>query len=149
MTDLRLFMSQRKKEIREEYEPLGERRRALRIELDEVTQRMLRLKTELDEIEKAEQAIAGHEPEPPMELTIKQAVVKVLEDEKRPLSAIQILAAINERYFDGKIARSSLSPQLSRLAHNDKKLKYDGRLWSLRSSTDEEGPEDPEPSFLK
>jgi chromosome segregation ATPase len=146
MTDLRLFMSQRKKEIQEEFDPLAERRRSLRAQLDEVTTRMLRLKTELDEIEKAEQAIAGHEPEPKVELTIKQAVMKVLEQERRPMTALQILAAINERYFDGKVARSSLSPQLSRLANNDNKIKYDGRMWSLRSEN-EEGPEESEPSF--
>jgi len=148
MPDLRLFLTERKKEIRDDYEPLSERRRALRTELDEVTMRMLRLKKELDEIERAEQAIAGLEPEPKVELTIKQAVLKVLEQESRPMSALQILAAINERYFDGKIARSSLSPQLSRLATNDKKIKYDGRMWLLRSEN-EEGPEDSEPSFLK
>lgn len=148
MTDLRLFMTQRKKEIRDEFEPLLERRRTLRAELDDVTARMLRLKTELEEIERAEQAIAGHEPEPKVDLTIKQAVMKVLKQEARPMTAMQILAAINERYFDGKVARSSLSPQLSRLANNDKKIKYDGRTWSLRSEN-EEGPDDTEPSFLK
>jgi hypothetical protein len=147
--DLRLFMTERQKAIREEFEPLMERHKALRAELNEVVGRLTLLKKELDEIERAEQAIAGVEAQPQkIELTIKQAVLKVLEDEKRGMTAQQILAAINERYFDGKVVRSSLSPQLSRLNHNDKKIKYNGILWSLRSK-DEEGPADTEPSFLK
>ena len=108
---------------------------------------MTQIFEEIEQIEKAEQAIAGVEAPVKTELTIKQAVLKVLEDEKRALNAQQILALINERYFDGKVVRSSLSPQLSRLNHDDHKIKYDGTLWSLRSPN-EEGPEKSEPSFL-
>jgi chromosome segregation ATPase len=146
--DLRLFMTERQKAIREEFDPLLERRKALKAELDEVTSKLLLLKKELDEIERAEQAIAGAEPPQKVELTIKQAVMKVLENEKRGMTAQQILAAINERYFDGKVVRSSLSPQLSRLNHADHKIRFNGVNWSLRSK-DEEGPADAEPSFLK
>lgn len=148
MTEFRQLMLARQKQLREEYEPLVEQRKALKTELDDVTQKLLRIKRELDEIERAERAIAGQEPEPQnTELTIKEAVLKVLETEKRGMTAMQILAAINERFFDGKIARTSLSPQLSRLNHADNKLKYDGTLWSLRTTNDE-GPAHAEPSFL-
>jgi chromosome segregation ATPase len=149
MMDLRLFMTERQKAIREEYEPLLERRKALRAEFDEVTKKLTLLKKELDEIEKAEQAIASTEaPTQKIELTIKEAVLKVLEDERRGMTAQQILVAINERFFDGSVVRSSLSPQLSRLNHKDKKIKFNGTLWSLRSG-DEEGSAIAEPSFLE
>lgn len=147
--DLRLFMTERHKAIREEMEPLLERRRLLRSELDEVSNRLASMKRELDEIERAEKAIAGTAPEPQkVELTIKQAVLKVLEEAKRGMTAVDILAAINERFFDGNVARSSLSPQLSRLNHGDKKITFDGSLWSMRLEN-EEGSTDAEPSFLK
>lgn len=146
--DLRLFMTERQKAIREEYEPLLERRKALRAEFDEVTKKLVLLKKELDEIEKAEQAIAGNVPDQKIALTIKEAVIRVLDDEKRGMTAQQILVAINERFFDGSVVRSSLSPQLSRLNHKDKKIKFNGTLWSLRSG-DEEGSVITEPSFLE
>lgn len=148
MMDLRLFMTERQKSIREEYEPLLERRKALRAEFDEVTKKLVLLKTELDEIEKAEQAIAGNVPDQRIALTIKEAVIRVLDDEKRGMTAQQILVAINERFFDGNVVRSSLSPQLSRLNHKDKKIKFNGTLWSLRSG-DKEGSVETEPSFLE
>jgi hypothetical protein len=148
MSELRLFITSREKEIREELEPLLERRKAIRAELDEIAPRVLRLKKELDELERAQQAISGTDQEQPKkDLTIKEAVLKVLEDEKRGMTAQQILVAINERFFDGNVVRSSLSPQLSRLNHDDHKVKYDGLLWSLRTENDE-GPASAEPSFL-
>jgi chromosome segregation ATPase len=147
MTELMVFMSQRKKELMDQLKPLAEQRKSLRAELESITEKLTRMVEEIEQIERAEQAIAGVEPPVKTELTIKQAVLKVLEDEKRALNAQQILALINERYFDGKVVRSSLSPQLSRLNHDDKKIKYDGTLWSLRSPN-EEGPEKSEPSFL-
>lgn len=142
-----VFMSQRKKELQDQLKPLSEQRKSLRAELESITEKLTRVVEEIEQIERAEQAISGVEPPVKTELTIKQAVLKVLEDEKRALNAQQILALINERYFDGKVVRSSLSPQLSRLNHDDKKIKYDGTLWSLRSPN-EEGPEKSEPSFL-
>jgi DNA repair exonuclease SbcCD ATPase subunit len=148
MTELRMFMNTRRTQIQKELAPLLERRQALRTELDEINVKLARLKRELDEINQAEQAIGGTGQSPhKTELTIKAAVLMVLEEEKRGMTAQQILAAINERYFEGKIARSSLSPQLSRLNHDDEKVTFDGTLWSLRTENDE-GPANAEPSFL-
>ena len=147
MTELMAFMSQRKKELMDQLKPLAEQRKSMLAELESITETLTRMVEEIEQIARAEQAIAGIEPPAKTGLTIKQAVLKVLEEEKRALNAQQILALINERYFDGKVVRSSLSPQLSRLNHDDKKIKYDGTLWSLRSPN-EEGPEKSEPSFL-
>jgi transcription termination factor Rho len=147
MTELMAFMSQRKKELMDQLQPLADQRKSMLAQLDGITETLTRVIEEIEQIGRAEQAIAGVEPPTKTGLTIKQAVLKVLEEEKRALNAQQILALINERYFDGKVVRSSLSPQLSRLNHDDKKIKYDGTLWSLRSPN-EEGPEKSEPSFL-
>jgi chromosome segregation ATPase len=149
MTEFRLFMSQRRTQIEKELQPLIARRSELRTEMEQVISRITGLSKELEELKRAEQAIAGEETERPSHarLTIKDAVLKVLEQEKRGLTAQQILAAINERFFDGGIARSSLSPQLSRLNHDDHKITYDGTLWSLARQNDE-GPAKAEPSFL-
>lgn len=150
MTDLRAFITHRQTQIEEELQPLLVRRTELRMETEQVVARIGRLSKELEEIRRAEHAIAGDgegdRPEP-RRLTIKKAVLKVLADSKDGMTAQEILAAINERFFGGEIARSSLSPQLSRLNHEDHKITFDGTLWSLDRKNDE-GPARAEPSFL-
>jgi chromosome segregation ATPase len=149
MSELRLFLSNRQKELQALYEPLLEKRKTLLHEIEEISRRLELLKRELNEITKAEQAIKGEDEDEQQKgkVTIKQAVLAVLQDAKRAMTAQEILAAINERFFDGKVPRSSLSPQLTRLDHDDQKITYDGTRWSLRGRN-EEGPADAEPSFL-
>lgn len=147
MSELQLFLRNRQKELQAEYEPLLEKRRQLLHDVEEISRRLELLKRELNEITKAEQAIKGEEAEEKGKPTIKQAVMKVLEHTKRPMTAQEILLAINERFFDGKIPRSSLSPQLSRLDHKDRRILFDRGRWALRSKN-EEGPASAEPSFL-
>lgn len=150
MTELRAFITQRQTQVEEELRPLLKRRTELRSEMEQIIARITRLSSELEEIKRAEQAIAGgadSERSEPRRLTIKRAVLKVLADSKGGMTAQQILAEINERFFGGEIARSSLSPQLSRLHHEDHKITFDGRLWSLNRENDE-GPAKAEPSFL-
>jgi hypothetical protein len=62
-------------------------------------------------------------------LTIKRAVMEVLEDHPDGLLALDILGKINERHGSG-LVRTSLSPQLSRLKQEGK-LKQEGTLWLL------------------
>jgi hypothetical protein len=61
--------------------------------------------------------------------TIKQAVLQVLKHEPAGLTALEILAAINSQFFEHKILRTSLSPQLSRLKDNDRKVTLRGNRW--------------------
>jgi hypothetical protein len=63
--------------------------------------------------------------------TIMQAVIEVLKSKPEGMTALEILAEINERYFDGKILRTSLSPQLSRLKDRDRKITLRGNRWNL------------------
>ncbi len=85
---------------------------------------------ELDQIQSALKAI--EETETKSQLTIKQAVLEVLKDHREGMTALEILATINTRYFGGRIVRSSLSPQLSRLKDNDAKIDLRGNKWFLR-----------------
>jgi hypothetical protein len=63
--------------------------------------------------------------------TIMQAVLEVLKHRPEGMTALEILAEINSRYFDGNIARTSLSPQLSRLKDRDGKITLRGNRWFL------------------
>ncbi|MET4388571.1 chromosome segregation ATPase [Bradyrhizobium sp. F1.4.3] len=63
--------------------------------------------------------------------TIKEAILKVLEDHPDGMTALEILAEINTRFFAGRIARTSLSPQLSRLKDDDQKIGLKGTKWIL------------------
>ena len=61
--------------------------------------------------------------------TIMEAVLEILRHQPNGMTAQEILAELNEKYFNGKIARHSLSPQLSRLKDRDKKLELRGNRW--------------------
>ncbi|WP_448786376.1 hypothetical protein [Brucella intermedia] len=61
--------------------------------------------------------------------SIKDYVVQVLSDSQKGMVALDILAAINER-FEKKYDRTSLSPQLSRL-RQDGVLGLRGPVWYL------------------
>ncbi|MES2002798.1 MAG: hypothetical protein V4444_10885 [Pseudomonadota bacterium] len=67
-------------------------------------------------------------------LTIKELVLKAL-DEQFPSGATanQLLELFAGAWDRGEIARTSLSPQLSRLK-DDHKIDHNGQLWFLRSA---------------
>lgn len=65
------------------------------------------------------------------ERTIKDAVIEVLKERDRGMTALEILAAINFK-FETDYPRTSLSPQLSRLK-TDGKIERDGTVWKLRN----------------
>lgn len=146
MTALRDYLRKRGLEIRGEMSPLVKARQKQKEELSGTEAKIEALKNELLDIERAERALdqTTDKKQPP---TIKEAVLRVLQDEGRPMTAQEILAQINSRFFDGAVPRTSLSPQLSRLNNDDRKIKLEGSLWSLRSENDE-GPAKAEPSFL-
>jgi hypothetical protein len=67
----------------------------------------------------------------PGQPTIKEAVMEVLKRKPEGMTALEILAEINRRHFEGKIVRTSLSPQLSRLKNDNKKIILRGNRWFL------------------
>lgn len=80
----------------------------------------------------------------PPKVTIKQAVKSVLEDFPDGLSALEILAEVNER-FQLEVVRTSLSPQLTRLKR-DGVIKRDHHRWRLSGAyqkSSEDVPSEP------
>ncbi len=63
------------------------------------------------------------------EKTIKETVLEILKESRRPLTALEILPIINDR-LNADYPRSSLSPQLSRLKAEGL-IDREGRNWSL------------------
>lgn len=78
-------------------------------------------------------------------MTIKEAVVNVLEDAPSGFSALDILREINTR-FGWDYARESLSPQLSRLKQEGH-INLTGRTWHLPEQSVPEN-EEPDPTLF-
>lgn len=117
---LRDFIEKREAEIREQ-------RTKLLAELREL--RAAKLAIESTTIAKQD----GETSKP----TIKEMVIKVLEENKKSANADQIATWIQAR-FSEPIPRSSLSPQLSRLKKDNKvTLDDETGLWSLFSASRE------------
>lgn len=118
----------RKEEIGTKMAPLYSETTRLRKSLIETEGTISVLQHELKQIELAlralEEAEAKRKP-----LTIMEAVLEILRHKPNGMTAQEILGELNEKYFDGKIARHSLSPQLSRLKDRDGRLELRGNRW--------------------
>jgi hypothetical protein len=122
MTDLRAFILKRQAQIETESKPIWMRFMALKTEMDELRPKMETYRKEWAELDTALKAIGGAQkkveeaaqPDEPT-LTIKEAILAVLAKQPNGLLSPAILEAINKEYFGGRIARTSFSPQLSRL----------------------------------
>ena len=122
------MLEARKKELASKLEPLFAEMLGLRKKLVELDGTISVLKNEFRQIEallkKLDEDDAKKRP-----ITIMEAVLEIMRDKPNGMTAQQILAELNEKYFDGNIARHSLSPQLSRLKDRDKKLELRGNVW--------------------
>lgn len=109
------------------YRPLEEEIKSLRFELHGKQRDLMALAAEAERINRA---IAAVEKEDVAAyISIMDAVMAVLQDRPEGMTANEILAEINTRYFGGTIVRSSLSPQLSRLKNRDGKIELRGKKW--------------------
>jgi hypothetical protein len=127
MSAVRDLLMDRRAEIVGKLEPMMVHRNELWKSVMETETAIESLRQELQKIELALKAVddsAGSRPP-----TIMQAVLEVLKDRPDGMTAQEILAEINTRYFVGKIVRPSLSPQLSRLKDRDKKIELRGNRW--------------------
>lgn len=128
MADLHDFIATRRLQLIDLLE-------AKRAENRSLVQEIARLERELSDLDHASRAIGLVNRLPALTInrrlpavpTIKKAVLDVLENYPSGLSALQILAEINERYGTD-YPRTSLSPQLSRLKQEEK-LSKNGTLW--------------------
>lgn len=130
MSSARDLLLNRRSEVSSKITPLVSDIARLREALAAKQRELAEWNAELDQIQSALKAI--EETEIRSQLTIKQAVLEVLKDHREGLTALEILSAINTRYFNGNIVRSSLSPQLSRLKDSDGKIELRGHKWFLR-----------------
>lgn len=58
-----------------------------------------------------------------------EAILAVLDHKPNGMTAQEILEELNEKYFGGRLMRTSLSPQLSRLKDRDGKIELRGDRW--------------------
>jgi hypothetical protein len=130
MGSLRDILLSRKSDINQQIMPLTSEIARMREALSSKLSELADLNAELDQIHSALKAVK--ETEVKGQLTIMQAVLEVLQDRPDGMTALEILAEINTRYFGGRIVRPSLSPQLSRLKDRDEKIELKGKKWFLR-----------------
>lgn len=140
MTGLRDFIEKQMASVRGAGEPLIQRREALRIELATIDAKLEKLNAEWRDLEAAAKAIgeapAQEEPRKPSTgPTIKEAILRVLGENPRGLSAGDLLKEINTRFFDGQVKRTSFSPQMSRLKGKDRKIIQHGDLYFRKAES--------------
>lgn len=135
---------------------IARRRLELDADLLPLLQRLSAIKAEKDQLRRAALA-AGLENEPTAgseaprrgrrlrEGTIKTAVVAILEEVGRPMTALELLDRVNERQAS-TLVRTSLSPQLSRLK-DEGAIKLTDKLWHLPEQSVPEN-EEPDPSLF-
>ena len=127
MTGLRDYLQRRHADIVKRLEPLHSNASELRAKLGTIEGEVRTLTNELNEIDKALQAIGKPQPS----VTIKEAIMQALEDAPGGLTSAELLATINDRFFEGQLVRTSMSPQLARLWHRDKKITNRGDRYFL------------------
>lgn len=139
MSKLNDFITKRAQELEELLEPLRHQQHDLQAKIRAYER-------ELSDLQSAAKAIGiVNRIEKPLgvtrrtapKLTIKEAILEVLQDYPDGLIALDLLPKINDR-FSWKMARETLSPQLSRLKQEGKLLYREG-VWTLPSKNDE-GP---------
>lgn len=137
MTSLREFITDRLRELDAEERPLHEKLKALAEERAKLIAAATAAEIEIPKIAHIQRAVANanraldavSRRRTIPERTLKDAVIEVLQDKGRGMTALEILAAINLK-FSTDYPRTSLSPQLSRLKAEGK-LVREGIVWRL------------------
>lgn len=124
---LEQFISQRRKDLLEEIEPLRERLRVLDEELSQIDLAAAAIQNRPHG--QTHPPVAGAVTTRSPRGAIKRAVVETLAANQNGLDAMSILIDINKR-LGGDYERTSLSPQLSRLK-TDGVVTLDGNIWKL------------------
>jgi len=126
MSNVRGLLEARRAAIDAEMQPLYKEHQLRREKLIETETQILKLRDERTEIEQMLKKMG--KPEAPR-ITIMEAILATLDHKPEGMTAQEILAELNEKYFGGKLARHSLSPQLSRLKDRNKKIELRGDRW--------------------
>lgn len=130
MTSIREYLESRRTKLRAEMQPLEAEAAQLRAHLSAHDGKLRSLAKELADVEKALQAIGKRQPSANT-ITIKDAILKVVAASPNGMTSAEILAAINDQFFDGTIVRTSMSPQLTRLKIDDHKIRQRGDRYFL------------------
>lgn len=131
MSATRDYLEKLRANIRKDMQPLAADAADLRSKLAAVDSKLRALTKEDDEIGRALEALSGHQQRMTGKITIKEAVLEILRNEPNGMTSSELLAALNSDYFNGKLVRTSMSPQLARLWHKDKKITYRGDKYFL------------------
>ena len=129
MNGLRQILETRRNDLRKKAEPLEVSTADMRTKLAKADAELKAIWKELADVERALQAISKERLE--AQISIKDAILRVLEDAPNGATSVEILATLNDRFFDGKLLRTSMSPQLSRLKKDDHKINNEeiGIFW--------------------
>jgi hypothetical protein len=126
MSNVRELLEARRAAIDAEMHPLFKEHQYRREMLIEIETQILKLRDELTEIEQLLKSMGAQEAP---RITIMEAILATLDHKPEGMKAQEILAELNDKYFGGKLARHSLSPQLSRLKDREKKIELRGDRW--------------------
>jgi chromosome segregation ATPase len=130
MSEVRDYLEQRLQKLRKERAPLEDAAAKLRRDLAATDSRIKSMLKEEADLERAINALGKRERRK-TEVTIKEAILKVLADAPHGLTSAELVAALNDRFFDGKLERTSMSPQLTRLKNQDHKIRSKGERYVL------------------
>jgi predicted transcriptional regulator len=126
MSNVRELLEARRAAIDAEMEPLYKEHILRREKLLEIEQQLMKLQQERLQVEQLLKSVS--EPSKPR-ITIMEAILETLSHKPQGMTAQEILTDLNANYFAGKLARHSLSPQLSRLKDRDRKIELQGDRW--------------------
>ena len=124
MTDARQLLTARREAIESDLTKLVEEYETQRASLVDIETRIRTLRREREEIDEF-LSKREHKARP----TIMEAILATLDHKPDGLTALEILDELNAKYFNGELARTSLSPQLSRLKERDRKITLQGDRW--------------------
>jgi hypothetical protein len=111
-------------------QPLEATASDLRSKLAATDAKLRALTSEAADIDKALHALGKRETAK-ASVTIKQAILQLLGEAPNGLSSQELLTAMNDRFFDGALVRTSMSPQLARLKNDDHKIRQRGDKYFL------------------
>ena len=131
MTTVRDFLESRRAKLLIEMRPLEAATAELRAQLSAQDGKLRVLANELNDVQKALHALGKNEQASDTYISIKDAILRVLAKEPNGMTSAEILAAINDQFFNGTLMRTSMSPQLARLKNDDEKIRQRGERYFL------------------
>jgi uncharacterized protein YaaN involved in tellurite resistance len=129
MVSTRELLEARKDELATQLSVAVDRYDTLLKTLNGVSDTISAVTKELQEVEHAIRSLSAAQAKGPSRIKIMDAVLETLSRNPHGMTAKEILADLNAKYYGGKLMRHSLSPQLSRLKNRDKKIEYRNERW--------------------